>query len=185
MKTTTSLVAILAFSFSAITMGVANSETINDGVSVLSKPVIQDEAVPPTPGAQDAVAPVAVPEEGAIESPSVMMDSIVMGEPMQMAPAGGCQTCGVAPCCCTPPPTCCPTRCCPPPPTPMVFCLTDPCGCTHEACVKVPACCAGQQPCITWKNGIFGRQIATLCWNCCDHEVKVTVTRRGKVRVRG
>ncbi len=78
---------------------------------------------------------------------------------------------------------CCP---CPPPPVEMVVCLQDPCGCcTYEACVCVPACCAGQQPCVTWRGALAGRKVATLCWECCGHEVKVVVTRNGVVRVRG
>ncbi len=83
---------------------------------------------------------------------------------------------------------CCQVCCmpCPPPPVEMTFCLQDPCNCcVYEACVCVPACCAGEQPCVTWKQGILGRQIATLCWQCCGHEAKVVVTKHGKVRVRG
>jgi hypothetical protein len=174
----------LAFSFSAITMAVANSDSGDDGVSVLAMSVIQDNAAPPVaPVAQDPVVPVApVPATGdiLIQGPSVVTDSVMMGQPMGIAPVGGCQSCCATPCCCKPAP-----RCCPPPPKPVVFCLQDPCGCTHKACVTVPACCACEQPCITWRNGIFGRQIATLCWKCCDHEVKVTISRKGRVRVRG
>ena len=75
--------------------------------------------------------------------------------------------------------------CCPPACVPATFCLVDPCGCRHEACVDVPACCAGEQPNVSWRGGLFGRQTATLCWPCCDFEAKVIVTRNGKVKVRG
>jgi len=78
--------------------------------------------------------------------------------------------------CCIP---CCPDSC-----IPTTFCLVDPCGCPHEACVDVPACCVDQQPEVTWRGGVFGRQVAMLCWNCCDFEAKVIVARNGKVRVR-
>jgi hypothetical protein len=67
---------------------------------------------------------------------------------------------------------------------PTVFCLQDPCGGSHEACVDVPACCGGEQPCVTWRQGAGKRQIAKLCWERCDHKVKVIITRKGKVRVR-
>lgn len=88
-----------------------------------------------------------------------------------------------APACCTS----CRTRACrcqPAPFTATVFCLTDPCGRQHEACVEVPACCALEQPTVTWKGGLFGRQVASLCWSCCDHESKVVISRTGKIRVR-
>ena len=75
-------------------------------------------------------------------------------------------------------------RCQPAPFTATVFCLTDRCGRQHEACIEVPACCALEQPTVTWKGGLFGRQVASLCWNCCDHEAKVVISRSGKIRVR-
>ena len=75
--------------------------------------------------------------------------------------------------------------CCPcPPPVEMVICLEDPCCCIHEATVCVPACCAGQLPCVTWRKGVCGRQIATLSWDC-GHDQKVVITGKGKVKVRG
>ena len=196
MKTTTNLVAILVMLFSTITMAVANSDSNDGAVSVVaSSAFIQDEAVPPTPveaAVQEPVAPVApvaqepvlqepiapVPAEMAIIAPSIMMDSAMMAAPV----AGNCCP---TPCPTPCPPTCCPTPCQCCPPTPTVYCLQDPCGCSHKACVQVPACCAGEEPCITWKKGIFGRQTATLCWKCCGHEVKVLVRRNGAVKVRG
>ena len=199
MKTTTNLVAILVMLFSTITMAVASSDSNDGPVSVLAlSAVIQDEAVPPTPvepvvpveaAVQIPVAPVApvaqepvaqepvapVPAEMVIEAPSIMMGSEMMDPAIMAAPVAGN--------CC--PTTCCPTPCQCCPPTPTVICLQDPCGCSHKACVQVPACCAGEQPCITWKKGLFGRQTASLCWKCCGHEVKVLVRRNGAVRVRG
>ena len=76
--------------------------------------------------------------------------------------------------------------CCPPPPVHTVLCLTDPCTCcTVSVDLCIPACCSGEQPCITWRNGVFGRRVATLSWNCCDYAMEVVTTRRGRVIVRG
>ena len=106
------------------------------------------------------------------ETPSVMTEEIILAQPLVVS-----DYCSV--CCCD----CC---CCPPAaPTPMTFCLVDPCGCSHQACINVPACCAGEQPVICWRKGFLRRQIATLTWTCCGHEVEVVVTCRGKVKVRG
>jgi hypothetical protein len=80
---------------------------------------------------------------------------------------------------------CCqPNCCCPPPRVPTQMCLVDPCGCSHQACVDVPACCAAEAPCVQWRDGVFGRQVATLCWTCCNFEAKVIVRRSGEVKVR-
>jgi hypothetical protein len=51
-------------------------------------------------------------------------------------------------------------------------------------CVCVPGCCT-EPPTVCWRSGIFGRQIGTYTWPCCGHEVKVVVTKRGDVKVRG
>ena len=81
--------------------------------------------------------------------------------------------------CCTPAPVCCP-----PPPVKVPLCIVDPCtGCTYKECVCVPACCAGETPCCTWRKGLFGRKILTYTWKSCCHSVDVTITRRGKVKV--
>ena len=189
MKTTISLVAMLVITFSAIAITVANDDSDEGRVSVLalkpSSPInLQDEAEPPVPAeaavqepvapvepvAQDPVAPI--PDESQIASPSdIVMDSVVMNPPMTAN--SGCASC------------CQPRCCCPPSPKRMKYCLVDPCGCSHEACVCVPGCCLGEEPCITWRKGIFGRQIATLCWKCCGHSVRVVVCRSGRVIVRG
>lgn len=123
----------------------------------------------------DQVAPIAPGEPTPMLQGSVIEGQPMMAAPMMAAPMGnyGCSSCCNTPCCC------------PPPCVPMKICLVDPCGCPYEACVKVPACCVGQAPQVSWRNGIFGRQIATLCWSCCDHESKVVITGSGKVRVRG
>jgi hypothetical protein len=205
MKTITSLAAILVITFSAIAIAAASSDS-NDGlVSVLAdsavqpSTVVQDEAVKPPipveapeaavvqepvpavetvpavePVAQDPVAPV--PADMPVVAPSVLMDSVVMdqmvmGQPMMASSC--CQSCCATPCCC------------PPAPVNTTFCLVDPCGCSHQAPVCVPGCCAGEEPCITWRKGIFGRQIATMCWKCCGHKVTVIVCRSGRVKVRG
>jgi len=75
--------------------------------------------------------------------------------------------------------------CCPPPPVATVLCVQPPCSCcSQEVTVCVPACCT-EAPTVCWKNGLFGRQIATYTWACCGHSVKVVVNRRGNVKVRG
>jgi hypothetical protein len=108
-------------------------------------------------------------------APSVMMEAQPMYHPIVSAPvvSGCCQQCHRKKC-----------RCPKPAAVPMEFCLVDPCGCSHDACVEVPVCCLGEHPEISWRQGVRGRQIATLCWKCCDHQVKVVVTGVGKVRVR-
>jgi len=100
-----------------------------------------------------------------------------------------------APKCCAPKccaPKCCAPKCCVPtcctPCVKMVsktFCLVDPCTCcTSSAKVCIPETCCAEEPCVTWRNGLFGRRIATLCWKGCCEKVEVVVTRRGRVIVR-
>lgn len=181
--TTGSLVALIIL-LSTIT--IASAKVQEDSKSVLlqndvAKPVLQDPVLPtltaptltlPTP---TQVAPIGQLPQSALAVPQTVVEP--MNIPMATPTAAACcNTCGQV---CTKRRR----RCCPPP-VPTEFCLTDPCGCTHEACIEVPACCCGEQPCIKWRNGILGRQIATLCWECCDFEAKVIITRKGKVRVR-
>ncbi len=126
--------------------------------------------------------PVAISVLQAETSERVVLQEPAAPVPEQSTPAevtlaapmssSGCDVCCATPCCC------------PAPCVPTTFCLVDPCGCSHEACVNVPACCAGEQPNVSWRGGLFGRQTATLCWSCCDFEARVIVTRNGKVRVR-
>ncbi len=75
---------------------------------------------------------------------------------------------------------------CTPPPVQQTLCVKDPCSCcSYEVDVCVPACCADEAPCVSWRSGIFGRRVATYTWPCCGHSVDVVVTKHGKVRVRG
>lgn len=83
--------------------------------------------------------------------------------------------------CCDPVPVCCP-----PPPVKVPLCIKDPCtGCVTMECICVPACCAGETPCMTWRKGFLGRKILTYKWRCCGHCVEVVITKRGRVTVRG
>lgn len=75
--------------------------------------------------------------------------------------------------------------CCPPPPIQTTLCVNPPCSCCNTTvCVCVPGCCT-EAPTVCWRTGLLGRQVGTYCWPCCGHEVKVVVTRRGDVKVRG
>jgi hypothetical protein len=104
-------------------------------------------------------------------------DPVPLAAPAESLPPVAVEGVSPAGSCCDP--------CCTPTCVPTTICLVDPCGCSHEACVNVPACCVGQQPEVCWRGGVLGRQVATLCWPCCDFEAKVIVARNGKVRVRG
>jgi hypothetical protein len=147
-------------------------------------PVPEPEAAAPIQETQPSVSDAPVIETPMPEGQSVMqepmiiqpgempVESIVMPETIAM-PAS-CQTCGCQPCCC---PQC---------PVSTTFTLVDPCTCcSYEICVTVPPCCVNIAPNVNWRGGIFGRRVAELCWPCCDKEVKVVVTKHGKVRVRG
>ncbi len=75
--------------------------------------------------------------------------------------------------------------CCPPAPIQTTLCVQAPCSCCSEnVTVCVPGCCT-EAPTVCWRSGLFGRQIATYTWACCDHTVKVVVNRKGDVKVRG
>ncbi len=75
--------------------------------------------------------------------------------------------------------------CCPPPPVETTLDVSPPCSCcSQEVTVCVPACCT-EAPTVCWRSGLLGRQIGTYTWACCGHTVKVVVTGRGDVRVRG
>lgn len=82
----------------------------------------------------------------------------------------------------------CHTTCvtpCPPPPVTRVLCVVDPCtGCTYEACIKIPAACCLEEPCVTWRWGIFGRKVLTYTWKCCGHCVEIVITKHGRIIVR-
>ncbi len=74
---------------------------------------------------------------------------------------------------------------CPPPPQKVCLTVVDPCTCCKysvEACV--PACCAGETPClVTWRHGIFGRKVLTYKFSC-GHCVEVVITAFGQAVVR-
>jgi hypothetical protein len=76
-------------------------------------------------------------------------------------------------------------KACAPPPIEVTLCVDDPCDCCpgEEVCVCVPCCCT-EEPCVTWRDGIFGRRVATYTWKCCGHSVDVVVTRKGELIVR-
>ena len=77
-------------------------------------------------------------------------------------------------------------RKCPPPPMMEVaLCVDDPCDCCpgQQACVCIPCCCT-EEPCVSWRNGVFGRRVATYTWACCGYSVDVVVTRKGDLIVR-
>lgn len=172
MKTTASLIALMAISFSTITLLASNKDSDDGLVSVLKTPLTQSKlanqeaAIPPAP--QEPAAPIPA---DAVESPSVILENAT-AVPVPMATADAC---------CQPR---CRKRCYKPKPVPTLFQLQDPCGCEYEACVKVPVCCVGEAPIITWKAGVLERQVASLCWPSCGFEAKVIVNGRGKVRVR-
>lgn len=74
---------------------------------------------------------------------------------------------------------------CGPPPMKVTLCVDDPCDCCAGQIVSVCVpCCCTETPCVSWRNGIFGRRIATFTWACCGHSVEVVVTRRGDLIVR-
>ena len=67
----------------------------------------------------------------------------------------------------------------------VALCVDDPCDCCpgQEACVCVPCCCK-EAPTVCWRDGIFGRRVATYTWACCGYSVDIVVTRRGDLIVR-
>ena len=133
---------------------------LQDQETVLERPVI----------AQDSLAPSRIPN--SIDAP-IILDHNFAAPPAVVAPAPQiCVECHCVTCCCKPKRK-----------IETTFCLVDPLGCKHDACVRVPACCANEAPRVSWNRRLLGRKVATLCWDCCDHKVKVIVTRRGKVKV--
>lgn len=62
--------------------------------------------------------------------------------------------------------------------------LVDPKGCNHGVCLNVPDCCTDGAARVHWKGRLFGRNVAKVSWDCCDHESTVIVKRNGKVKVR-
>jgi hypothetical protein len=76
-------------------------------------------------------------------------------------------------------------KACGPPPIEVALCVDDPCDCCppKSVCVCVPCCCT-EAPCVSWRDGMFGRRVATYSWPCCGYSVEVVVTRRGELIVR-
>jgi hypothetical protein len=76
-------------------------------------------------------------------------------------------------------------HCCPPPPVKVTLCVDDPCDpCpAFPVTVCMPACCDAV-PCVSWRNGAFGRRVATYVWPSCGYRLDVVITRRGEVIVR-
>ncbi len=149
--------------------------------------IFQDEtqSVIEVPGPGSATRPAQVAPLPSVQQPFNGQEQLLVEDQLYFKPLvqqpivhqsfapAFCTTCRTRAC-----------RCQPAPFTATVFCLTDPCGRQHEACIEVPACCALEQPAVSWKGGLFGRQVAHLCWNCCDHEAKVVISRNGKIRIR-
>ena len=142
-----------------------------------------------------AVAPATSPSDLTIVDPPAsvlrldpaVQESVLLSDDILKAPSAeplpattfvaplpttvpACGACGHQQCCC---------------PVKTTICLEEPnCGCTHEIKVTLPGCCMGEAPVVSWRRGILGRQIATLCWTCCDKRVKVVIPRFGGPRVR-
>ena len=175
------LVAITIPNLNRATVLAQDKDRVAKETAVLTS-VLQESVVVAPPQEQDPPPPPSEPSPSDVPvapTPSAIAPGIVApgAAPVFQGPAivgSCCNSCGYVTCCC------------PPPPVKTIICLDEPCGCcTHKICVTVPGCCANVSPTVSWRNGIFGRQIATLCWPCCDHRVKVVITAFGKVRVRG
>jgi hypothetical protein len=82
---------------------------------------------------------------------------------------------------------CCakPACCAPPPPVEVKWCVEDPCTCCKQEVSKcLPACCAGQTPCLdSCRPGLLGRKILTYKFPCGEC-VEVVLTKHGKAIVR-
>ncbi|BBO32004.1 hypothetical protein [Lacipirellula parvula] len=76
------------------------------------------------------------------------------------------------------------TGCCLPPVT-VTLRVDDPCDpCpAFPVTVCVPGGC-DESPCVSWRNGAFGRRVATYTWRSTGHQVEVVITRRGEVIIR-
>lgn len=117
----------------------------------------------------DFLAPAPQPAPLYPPTLSQMESSLYLPAPVVAAPAD-CGACRNARCSC---------------PVRTTICLEEPnCGCTHDITVTVPGCCVGEAPVVSWRRGVLGRQIATLCWTSCDKRVKVIIPRFGGPRVR-
>jgi hypothetical protein len=122
----------------------------------------------------------------SVLSAALMLAGVLslMGAGAGQAAAGDC----CQPACCQPAPCCKPVKvCCPPPPPPVEvkWCLVDPCtGCSYEVSACLPACCAGQIPCLeSTKPGLLGRKVFTYKFDCGEC-VDVVLTKHGRTIVR-
>jgi hypothetical protein len=67
-------------------------------------------------------------------------------------------------------------------PVKTILHIQDPCTCCAiEVPVCVPGCCT-DAPCVSTRQGIFGRTITEYSW-CCGFRVKIVMTRRGDIVV--
>lgn len=68
---------------------------------------------------------------------------------------------------------------------PIVLVVDDPCNpCPPpRVTVCVPGCYV-ETPCVSWRDGMFGRRVATYVWPTSGYRVEVVVTRRGDIFVR-
>jgi hypothetical protein len=69
--------------------------------------------------------------------------------------------------------------------TTMQLCVDDPCNpCPPFTVVVCAPACPLEAPCVSWRDGAFGRRVATYVWPSTGYRVDVVVTRRGEVIVR-
>jgi hypothetical protein len=68
---------------------------------------------------------------------------------------------------------------------PVALVVDDPCNpCPPpQVTVCVPGCTV-ETPCVSWRDGVFGRRLATYVWPTSGYRVEVVLTRRGDVIVR-
>lgn len=178
------------FAVSAILMAGADDGQTHSVLNSNSGPILLDSGSVITSPIQDTVLEQPKLEETILQEPLPVVPTIIennlqTGGPILVEqpvihppvavhrPTVVCTECRCVTCCCKPKKH-----------VTTQFELVDPKGCVHVACAKVPVCCTNEAPTVSWKCRLLGRQIATLCWECCDHEIKVVVTRRGKVKVR-
>lgn len=177
------VVAVVLVSFAGNEVGAQEFQSIlkvNEPILVDQGPVVVQgsvlensvapgpELISPNADSIPQLAPVS-PPPSYIELPQAFHKPI---EQLPVSPIVVCKECQCKKCCCKPKKV------------EATVCLVDLHGCDHEVCIEVPVCCQNEAPTVSWKHRrLLGRQVATLCWDCCDHEVKVVVTRRGKVRV--
>ena len=163
-------VGILAISNLSIGDQITDIGQLDDLVPMLA---VQEEAPAKAPAASaqeqsPSDGPTLVTPDSVLVAPATID---AFGGQILASPAGrySCNTCCCTPCCCS---------------VPVTLCLVEPCcGCSYEVCVHLPPCCLGVAPIVQWREGILGRQIADLCWPCCNKKVKVVIPVFGNPRV--